>query len=194
MIQEVEIIEANWQGPFSWPTLEAENQLDPIPQNPGIYLFTFDYQEGYLIHAAGITRRAVPARLKQHTRKYMNGEYNVLRTAAAQQGVRQEVWHGWGYARDHRNEFEERRAVILEAVRQQLINYRVFVAYIGIQPRLLERFEAAIMNVLYKQLSPICDLPDRGMQLSSRWKSEEPVIVRDQSDSVLYGLPKLLEI
>src|SRR5690242_666134 len=113
MMDETTRIKAIWNGPYGWPGFESGSNLRPIPQIPGVYLQTFEYQGGYLICAAGLTRRSVPERLREHTDKYMNGEYNVLDIASAQNGVRKEIWHGWGYARKHREEFEARKAIIL---------------------------------------------------------------------------------
>jgi hypothetical protein len=194
MTHEATTIEVTWEGPYGWPGFESANNLRPIPNIPGVYLQTFEYQGGYLIYAAGITRRPVPTRFRDHTRKYMNGEYNVLDIDAAQRGVRKEVWRGWGYAREHREEFEERKAIIVDAVRKQLARFRIFVADVGIQPRILERIEASIMRNLYQQPSPICDIPDKGMQLAPRWDSENQIIVKSNGVAVLHGLPAFLEI
>jgi hypothetical protein len=194
MTHEATTIEVTWDGPYGWPGFESDNNLRPIPQIPGVYLQTFEYQGGYLIYAAGLTRRLVPTRFREHTRKYMNGEYNVLDIAAAQQGVRKRIWHGWGYARKHREEFEERKSIILDAVRKQLAGFRIFVTDIGGEPRVFERFEASIMSNLYQHPSPICDIPDRGMQLAPRWDSENPIIVKNNCVAVLHGLPAFLEI
>jgi hypothetical protein len=131
----------------------------------------------------------------------MNGEYNVLDIAAAQQGARNRIWHGWTYARKHREEFEERRSVILGAARRQLAGFRIFVTDMAREPwvlerkkGVLERLEASIMNDLYRQPSPICEIPDRGMHLASRRDSENPIIVRNNCAVLLHGLPALLEI
>lgn len=187
-------LEITWSGPYAWPGFGQENNLRPVPDMPGVYLMTFDYQAGYLVYAAGITCRSVLTRLKEHTHKYLNGEYNVLDVSAVQRGVRKEIWHGWGYARKHRQEFEARKREILDAVYKQLSAFRIFVADIGSGPRIPERLEAAIMNNLYQQPSPICDIPDRGMQLSARWQSEDPIIIKNKCTAVLHGLPSLLEI
>jgi hypothetical protein len=187
-------IEAVWDGPYGWPGFARDQNLDPIPQLPGIYLWTFKYQSGYLVYAAGITRRPIPMRFREHTRKYMNGEYNVLDVASVQQGIRKEIWHGWGYAREHREEFEARKAIVLEAVHRQLAEFRIFIASVGKEPRILERLEAAIMNNLYQQPAPISDIPDRGMRLAPCWESEEPIVVRNNCHVVLHGLPAFLEI
>ena len=193
MADQETTIEVTWDGPYGWPAFESENGLPPIPKICGVYLQTFKYQGGYLIYAAGHTRRPVPTRFREHTRKYMNGEYNVLDIAAAQQGIRKEIWHGWGYAREHRAEFEERKSIILDAVREQLTGFRIFVAELE-GPRILKRLEASIMSNLYKQPPPICDIPDRGMSLSARWNSENPIIIKNNCAAVLHGLPTVLEI
>jgi len=194
MNQEANTIEAVWNGPYSWSGFEEANKLPAIPNKPGVYLQTFEYNGGYLIYAAGITRRTVPARLSEHTRKYMSGEYNVLDIAAAEQGVRKEIWHGWDYARRHREEFEERKSIILDAVRRQLLGFRVFVSDTGTERRLLERIEAAIMNHLNKQPTPFCDIPDKGMMLAPRWTDEKPLVMKNLSKVKLHRLPVYLEI
>lgn len=183
-----------WDGPFSWPKFEVKNGLPNIPRIPGIYLQTFEYQDGYLIYAAGITRRPIPVRFREHTRNYMNGEYNVLDPAEAERGVRKEIWHGWGYAKTHRNQFEENKAEIKQAVHKQLSRFRIFVAEVGTERRLLERIEASIMNHLNEQPSPYCDIPDQGMMLAPRWNDEEPILIHSHSKVSIHGIPKILEI
>ena len=194
MTDKTMTIEVTWKGPYSWPKFESENNLRSIPKKPGVYLQTFKYQDGYLIYAAGITRRPIPTRFGEHTRHYMNGEYNVLDITAAQKGVRNEIWHGWGYARKHREELEERKKIILDAVYKQLAGFRIFITDIGIEPRILERIEASIMINLYKKPSPICDIPDKGMQLSPRWDSENLVLIKNNCTACIHGLPAFLEI
>ena len=193
MTDKATIIEATWDGPYSWPTFERETNLNPIPKTPGVYLQTFEYQDGYLIYAAGLTTRTIPKRFREHTRKYMTGEYTVLDIRAAQRGIRKEIWHGWGYARRHQAEFEERKTDILDAVRKQLRGFRIFVADAG-EKRVYQRLEASIMNHLYRQPSPLCDIPDRGMHLAPRWSSEKPIIIKNRCAVYLHGLPLHLEI
>src|SRR5690554_394156 len=191
MKDKIEII---WNGPYSWPKYEDKNNLKSIPQKPGVYLQTVEYQDGYLIYAAGLTRRTIPARFREHTYKYMNGDYNVLDIDAMKQGIRNEVWHGWGWSPDKRLEFERKKNEIIDAVQKQLTGFRIFITDIGTNPRILERLEAAIMNILYEQQSPVCDIPDRGMMLVPRWESETPIVVKNSCDYKLFGLPKKFEI
>lgn len=187
-------IDIEWRGPYAWPKFETESNLPAIPKHPGVYLLTSVYENGYIIYAAGITRRPIPQRFREHTRKYLSGDYTILDMDAMQHGVRKEIWHGWGWTPDKRKEYERRKSNLLEAVRKQLAAFSIFVADVGTEPRILERIEAAIMYTLYENVHPFCDIPDRGMQLSPRWKKESQITAFMHSSVELYGVPKQLEI
>jgi hypothetical protein len=105
--------------------------------------------------------------LANNTREYLNGTYNVLDITAMQAGFRKEVWHGFWMTKQRPQaklaEYKERQPEIQKAVRKQLAGFLIFTAAIGTRPRILERLEAAIMEALYKQPMPLCDIPDRGM-------------------------------
>ena len=72
--------------------------LPPLPRHSGVYLVTFEHRDGYLIYAAGETVR-LRRRCMEHTLKFMAGEYNILDPVQVKNGVRSEVWHGWGEAK-----------------------------------------------------------------------------------------------
>ena len=186
--------EVAWTGPHAWPTFEGESALLPVPNHSGIYLWAFEYRSGYIIYVAGITRRSIPTRLREHTAKYMKGDYTILDMTAITRGVRKELWHGWGWIPEKRKEYEERKEDLVVAARRQLAAYRVFVADVGTAPRLLERLEGAIMNALYGEPPPYSEIPDKGMMLAPRWESEEPITARFRSDATLFGLPPEVEI
>lgn len=194
MTEAGDSMEVRWTGPYAWPAFEREAGLPAIPEHPGVYLWTSDYGDEYIVYAAGITRRSIPVRHREHTREYMTGEYTILDMAAMSRGVREEIWHGWGWTPEKRRLYERRKRDLVAAARHQLAAFRVFVADIGTAPRLLERIEAAIMNTLYEQPSPCCDIPDRGMMLAPRWESEEPIAARMQSEVEFLGLPSEIEI
>lgn len=187
-------MEIRWTGPYGWPKYEHENRLPSVPKHPGVYLWTVEYQDGYLIYAAGLTRRSIPIRLREHTRNFLNGEYNVLDIDMMQQGVRKEIWRGWGWSPTKQAEYKKKKQIIYDAARRQLAGFRIFVVDVGTQPRLLERLEASIMATLYKQPAPFCDIPDKGMMLAPRWDSENPIIVKSKCTTTLHGIPLMLEI
>ncbi|PML07186.1 hypothetical protein BCT86_09920 [Vibrio breoganii] len=184
----------NWTGPYSWPGYENINGLPPLPEQKGVYLQTFEYNDGYLIYAAGITRRLFKARFKEHSRAYLNGEYNVLDIPSVQSGIRNEHWHGWEYARTHRDEYESRRSDLTPLIQHQLASFRIFIVNLGDESRVHERIESAVMKTLYKQLPPISTIPDQGMFLSAKRDSEAKIIVENFCDETLWGLPDLLSI
>ena len=184
-------MEVRWTGPYGWPRYEGH--LPAVPRHPGVYLQTVEYRKGFLIYCAGITRRSIRKRFAEHTRKYMSGDYNVLDMAAMHHGVRKEIWHGWGWSPEKRVKFKKRKLKILEAVRKQLEGFRIFVADLGAEERILERIEASIMNTLY-QHPRFCKIPDEGMMLAPRWNSEKPISATNTCSVRLHGLPACFEI
>ncbi len=75
--KNIQTEDVKWQGPFSWPGYEQVTQLDAIPDVQGAYLFTFPYNEGFVLYCVGITN-STKRRLRDHTREYKKGNYNVL--------------------------------------------------------------------------------------------------------------------
>jgi hypothetical protein len=194
MSKDETCVDAIWAGPYSWPKYEDKSNLPPVPKHPGIYLQTFDYQDGFILSSAGLTRRPIPTRLHEHTRKYITGDYTILDIGAVQKGIRKEVWHGWGWTSEKRADFEKRKLLIQDATEKMLTGYRVFVTNIGTQPRILERLEAAIILNLYQQPEPFCNIPDRGMMLAPRWEKESPIAINNKCPVRIYGLPSILQI
>jgi hypothetical protein len=192
----IDILDIEWRGPSGWP--KFGDKLPALPKTSGVYLWTVEYQNGYLIYAAGITRRPMLDRFREHNGEYMNGVYNVLDITAMKSGLRKEVWHGFWMSkkrsREKVAEYKKRQREIQDAVRKQLAGFRIFVANIGNKPRILERLEAAIMENLYRQPMPLCDVPDKGMMLAPRWKSENPIVVKNNCPALIFGLSTYLEI
>lgn len=191
-ILKVENKNIEWHGPFSWPGYEIQNGLDKLPDLDGIYLWTFQYKNGFLIYCAGITK-STKKRFRQHTIEYKSGNYTVFDVTEAERGKRVEIWHGWSYARTHRDEFNERKEEILSAVENQLKSFRVFIAQMP-DKRERARLEASIMHYIYNSNESWAELADRGMSLSKRKKNEEPIIINNIANVKFYGLLKVLEI
>ena len=77
-----------WSGPYAWPGFESQNGLPALPKHSGVYLWTFPYQDGFLIYAAGVTRRLFRERFTEHKREFLRGAYNVFDPVQAGNGVR----------------------------------------------------------------------------------------------------------
>jgi hypothetical protein len=176
-------------GPFGWPNYE--NGQPALLNIPGVYLMTVNFQEGYLPFWVGITRRPVRKRFLEHTRAYLNGDYNIIEIESAQQGIRKVLWKGWGWTPEKRADYTARQAEITSFAKHLMMESSIFIIDMGITPRLLERMEAAIANLYYQQSDPLFD---RGMFLMPRWENEEPIISSIQTGCKLYGLPTNIEI
>ena len=120
------------------------------------------------------------------------GSYTVLNVEAAEKGVREEIWHGWNYAKTHQSEFELNKETILKAVDAQLCASRIFIAPVE-GKRKRERIEAAIMHHIYTSKDPWSELADRGMFLKERYNSEMPIEAKNICAAKIYGLPEFLE-
>lgn len=192
------LIQLRWEGPFSWPSRNFQGDEKclndaMVASRCGIYLWTVEYSGGYLIYAAGITRRPFTKRFQEHTRAYLNGVYTIFDVPSLKNGIRKEIWRGFWFKKrsiQKQIEYENRFNEIYMATKDLLSNYRVFVAPVDPAPRLLERIEAAIMNLLYISTGPTSMIPDRGMALAPRWPEEQPILVRSMAPILLHGLPE----
>ena len=195
------LLDLHWQGPFVWPIVGSKafpDLLDDadIAIRCGIYLWTVEHTCGYLIYAAGITRRPFSQRFREHTRAYRSGVYTVFDIASLQNGVRNKVWPGFWFKKrsaEMQCEYEARADEIRNATTDLLANYRIFVAPMPPTARVLERIEAAIMHNLYAAEGPAAVIPDRGMSLAPRRRDETVINVHSISSAVLHGLPSKFE-
>lgn len=181
-----------WQGPFSWPGFERINNLALIPDIAGVYLFTFEYKDGYILRSAGATN-SMKRRFSQHKREYMSGKYTVLDVKSANIGERKEIWHGWSYAKEHQEDFLHHRDYILKSVEHELAAYNLFTAEI-VNKRKQERIEFAIIHHAYLSKEPWGDLVDGQMALRGRANDEIPIEVRNICPRKIYGIAETFEI
>ncbi len=144
------------------------------------------------MYAAGITN-SIKRRFSTHTREYRKGNYNVLDVNFAEKGERKEIWHGWNYARTHREEYQANKNAILKAIDIQLNSFKIFISEVK-DLRKRERIEAAIMLNLYNKKQHWAELADRGMFLKGRYNSEIPIILKNKCSKRIFGIPKKLEI
>lgn len=103
----------------------------------------------------------------------MSGNYTVLEFKSAERGERKEIWHGWGYARQHQDEFLQHKEYILKSAENELASYKLFVTEVA-DKRKRERIEFAIIQHAYLSKEPWRDLLDGGMALRGRFSYEIP--------------------
>jgi hypothetical protein len=182
----------HWQGPFSWPGYRALQAPPEMPDGAGVYLMTFEQNDGHILRSAGVTL-AMRRRLREHERLYLRGDYTILDVEAARAGIRREHWHGWGYAKSN----PALRATHIDFIRaaacQELTAYRLFIAP-ETDMRRRERIEFAILHAAYASRQPWGDLVDGGMSLRGRGNDEMPVRLINTSAAPIHGMPVEMEI
>ena len=200
-IETPQVVELLWKGPFRWPGVNSGGDTKSLCDTTigtqcGVYLWTVEHADGFLIYACGITRRSFVERFREHTRFYMTGVYTIFDVQSLKSGVRKEIWHGFWFGKrsaEKQNVYNNRSEEIRLAAEQLLASYHVFVAPMDPVPRLLERIEAAVMNALYCAEGPASMIPDRGMALSPRWCKEQPITIRSIAPVLFHGLPTEFE-
>jgi hypothetical protein len=102
-VREPGTVELRWHGPFAWPGTGAMALPDldtaAVAASCGVYLWTVDYGGGFLVYAAGETRRPFRKRFREHTREYRSGRYTVFDAAAMRRGERRKVWPGFWFSK-----------------------------------------------------------------------------------------------
>lgn len=182
----------HWRGPFSWPGHRAPQAPAEMPDGSGVYLMTFEQDDGHILRSAGVTV-AMRRRLREHQRLYLRGDYTVLDVEAARAGVRREHWHGWGHAKSNPALRATHIDFIRAVARQELAAYRLFLAPEA-DMRRRERIEFAILHAAYASRQPWGDLVDGGMSLRGRSPDEMPVRLINACDTRVHGLPGEMEI
>ncbi len=197
------VIDLHWQGPFAWPDTPGGPGIVPLEQehvvasSAGVYLWTVEHGDKYLIYAAGQTRRSFLTRLREHSKAHRHGFFTVFDMEAMKQGRRDEIWHGFFTRRRppaREMDFTSRQEEIQRAVAKQLAEFRIFVAPLAPEPRLLQRIESGIMRCLYDAPPPFSTIPDQGMSLSGRWRNEEAISVRNIEADKFHALPAEIEV
>lgn len=186
----------DWHGPFCFQGEEDLLLSSSVAKQYGVYLLTVEHQGGYLIYSAGLTTRTFKQRFQEHIKAYRTGVYTIFDARKFQTGERVEVWRGfWFRKRTHEmeQEFKNRYEEINLAASELLSAFRIFLAPLTTEKRVLERLEAAIMNNLYLGIGAVSHLPDRGMHLAPRRSDEEVFEVRSVAKVCLHGLPERFE-
>ena len=184
----MQIIYQQISGPFGWPNYE--NTKDKLPTTSGLYLTTFETNDGFIPWGLGVTSRPVRVRFLEHSRNFKNGEYNILNVQTAISGQRQIEWKGWGWTEEKRKKYANIKNNVTGSAEEQFLATYIFIVNLPKSIR-LERLESALTDYFHASGN---SLIDQGMQLSRRWEVEEKILVKFDTFHKVISLPNQIEI
>ena len=188
-----ETLNLSWKGPFKWID-PSGNGIFASPEGKlsGIYIWTVPFQESYLAHYIGETKRTFCKRLVEHTKEYLSGTYHIYDPDLFLEGKKEVLWEGMLWKRPERKiEIFFHKYPELAPTIQKLVSlFEIFIIPMKEKQRIVERVEAAIANHLYKQEGVIGSFQDSGIRYSPRHDEEEPITVNIESSIPILGFPK----
>ncbi len=148
-------VDVAFQGPLAWTRGGGADFIfeADVAQAAGVYLWTVETAEDYLIWYVGETGVSFHQRMKDHFKEQLSGMYNAYDPEAFARGEKLLVWKGM-YSVG-----EERRASdLLDAepnIWRAMVHFarviRFFVAPLDCETRLRRRVEAGIAKHLYER-------------------------------------------
>jgi hypothetical protein len=186
-----------FSGAFSWLSSDPATSIfeAPAARAAGIYLWTVDTPDGYLIYYVGETGVAFRQRLHQHLSQQLAGMYHIYEPGLFAVGQKHALWRGM-YGRDRESglaAFVEYLPTLAPALVDFVRLMRFHLAPLTCHMRLRRRIEAALARHLSSQPGLVGSFQDMGIRYLPRRAGEEPIQVRCQSSVMLLGLPSHLE-
>ena len=190
------LIEVGFEGPFSWAGVpDGPSVFDsPAAGEPGIYLWTIAFDDGFLVYYVGETGRNHAVRLLEHYREHAAAMYHVYSPLEFLQGRKVPLWPG-RYEKENRKSLPECIAAyphLNHAIHELTLGYRFFLAPLRCEARLRRRTEAAIADTLYSAPGVIGAFQDRGIRYDRRTSEEGPVECRIKCSARIHGVPDVL--
>jgi hypothetical protein len=190
-------VSLEFSGPFSWLSSDLAPAIFEVAaaRTAGIYLWTVDTQDGYLIYYVGETGVEFRQRLHQHLSQQLAGMYHIYNPERFAFGHKHVLWRGL-----HGNDrepglaaFVERLPTLAPALAGFVRLMRFHLAPLTCDTRLRRRIEAALALHVSSQPGLVGSFQDAGIRYLPRRAGEEPVEVLCMSSAVLLGLPARLE-
>ena len=185
-------------GPFSWlGEVDAPSLFeDAIGKKSGIYLWTIEVENGFLVYYVGQTGRTFSQRMKEHFREHLAGFYHLNDPDEFKKGKKVSIWPGL-YDVDTKislSALGKKHSELSNNIYHLSQQYRFFFASIKAEIRVIERIESAIASYLYKQGGDVGDFQEKGIRYRPRWSSEAPMRVSIVTNKKLLGFPLDIEV
>ena len=188
-----------WQGPFLIYGRDSDTIYDrPVARGQGIYLWTIEHNDSFMVDYVGETGHSFAQRTKEHIQAYLSGEYRILDPDLFVTGIKKYIWEGlWRKERRYKiSKFIDRQMELLPVIHKLLMSYRLFVApFKTKEKRSRKRIESALVQHIKSSSREAAEFYDDVSKYEwSRWEEEEELLVRIKSPVSIIGLPKEMKI
>jgi hypothetical protein len=187
-----------FQGPFSWvePSVEASIIHSEVSKLPGVYLWTVETPNGFLVYYVGETGVNFRTRMRDHYKEQLSGMYHIYDPELFSLGEKRELWRGiYGKGGKHDlYKFLDILPLLVTSLIRFVSIIRFYVAPINFERRLRKRFEAALANHLYSQPGVVGAFQDKGIRYELRRNSEDPTKINIICPKEVLGIPTALHI
>jgi hypothetical protein len=163
---------------------------EEISQRAGIYLWSVNIDDGFLVDYIGETGQSFSQRMKDHMIQCLGGNYRIWEPLLFSQGKKELIWNGlWKKeVRDCMPDFVDNYIELAPKIKEYLELIRVFVAPFETTTRIRRRIEGAIASSLREQPSPIGTFFENDIRYNRRSVDEQPIEVSTSCSHRILGL------
>jgi len=184
-------IHLQFSGPF---ILCGENGAllfkEAISQRAGIYLWSVNIDDGFLVDYVGETGQSFSQRMKDHMIQCLGGNYRIWEPLLFSRGKKELIWNGlWKKeVRDCIPDFVDNYIELAPKIKEYLELIRVFVTPFETTTRIRRRIEGAIALSIREQPSPVGTFIESDIRYNRRGVDEEPIEVSISCNHKILGL------
>jgi hypothetical protein len=192
-------LSVRWYGPYSFVKSEDQNIFTCLMgEKKGVYLFTIPFEGKYLVYYVGETGDSFANRLLQHVQSYLNGFYRIFDPEEFVKGRKVLLWGGM-WKTDRRepkliSDFIDRQTELAPKILLQLKRFRIFLAPIDEDKRIIERVEAEIARSLNQQEGLIGGFQDKDVRYRPTRPNEQRFKVIMTFSNPIMGLSQEVSV
>lgn len=189
----MKVIDLKLFGPYK--LLGNNNSFfdNDISKKNGIYLWTINYENGYLVHYIGETSRSFRIRMQEHIINILGGFYGVWDPEMLKQGKLQFVWKGlWRKdSKENINDYIDKYENFAPIFKKYLQLQSIFLAPLSVDKYLRRLIEGHIAKKIMEAPPPINNLLPTDNRYGYLYrKNNETLIVKLKCNENILGLPR----
>ena len=186
-----------WFGPYCLVGNKDENIFtNLLGERKGVYLLAIPFDGKHLVYYVGETGVSFSQRLLQHIQNYLSGFYRLFDPEEFAEGRKILVWGGmWKSDRKDPKfilDFLKRHSELAPKILRFVEQFRVFLAPIDADKRILERIESEIARSINEQNGIAGRFQDSDIRYKPRRLNEPHIKVTMIFPKSIMGLKKEL--